>query len=475
MNPRLTLNLGLRWDLFTPYTEQRNRLANFDIATLSMLYAGVNASNTDGLKTQYHNFGPHIGFAFDPAGTGKTVLRGGFNMSYFPEQTSASDFLGQQFPYAITQNTSAPSTQYATAAALANYPTINQPFITPTAIQPISTAQLISAPGNPSVIGQSLQNQTPYYETWNFDIEHQLSDSMLLEVAYAGSRGVHLMYCYNPQEVEPGPSKVSASLRETIPQLGSFRNLLECDPRNSSNYHGLQAKLTKRLSNGLQFLLSYTWSKSLDYGGTAASGGGAVGNAQTITDFAAGYGPSGFDVTHRFVGSWTWALPFGKNRTFLKTGPLSYVLGGWETGGIGTVQSGTPFTVTASGCGNNASNCWPDLVGNPNDLQHRTYSHWFDPTAFRAPVGYRYGDAGRGILRNPGTYNFDLYAQRNFAIRERAALQLRLEAFNAFNHPNLGFQGPVSVNVQNLAKSNVAITSLNGDNRDLEAAIKFTF
>lgn len=489
VNDRLTLNLGLRWDLFTPYTEQNNRIANFDVTTLTMLYAGVNASNTADVQMRYRNFGPHVGFAYDFAGNGKTVIRGGYNMSYFPEQTSASNFLGQQFPFAVVQNT-LPQPQYATAATLGNFPTINNPF--PAIVTPapagFTVPQLIKL-GNPTVIGQSFQNQTPYYETYTFDVERQMGQNLLAEVAYAGSRGIHLMYCYNPQEVEPGPPSIPSSHRETIPAAGSFRNILQCDPRNSSNYNGLQAKLNRRFSSGIQFLLSYTWSKSLDLGGSAASGGGAVGNPQTITDFAAGYGPSGFDVEHRLVGSFVWDLPFGPTRKFLNHGPVAYVLGAWELGGIVTLQSGTPFTVTLSGaCPNGASGCWPDLVGNPNDLGNRTYSNWFDPTAFIEPCNtpefqgatckspaYRYGDAGRGILRNPGLYDADLYIQRMFHFTERASLDLRFEAFNALNHPNLAFTGTVGINGANPAASNTSITSLVTDNRDMEVAAKITF
>ncbi len=486
---KFTLNLGVRWDLFTPYTEKYNHLANFDLGTLSMVYAGLNGSSTVGVQSQYHDFGPHIGFAYDVDGSGKTVLRGGFNMSYFPEQVSASDFLGQQVPYAIVQNTAPPSANIPTSATqAASYPLINQPFLPPTPLQPITTADLLASVtrGNPTVIGQSMQNQTPYYETWNFDVERQVSNNMLLELAYAGSRGVHLMYCYNPQEVEPGTG--AASNRVTLPAIASFRNILECDPRNMSNYHGLQVSLNKRLSNGLQFLLSYTWSKSLDYGGSAASGGGAVGNPQTITDLKAGYGPSGFDATNRFVANWTWNLPFGPKGAFLKSGFGSYILGGWELGGIGTLETGLPFSVTLTGtCPNGATSCWPDVIGSAAPA-HQDYNHWFNPTAFMEPCNtpevpggtcsspaLRYGDVGRGILRNPNLYDFDLFAQRNFAITERFSLQFRLEAFNAFNHPNLGYTGTVGINGANPAASNIAITSTETDNRDLEAAVKFFF
>src|SRR5579875_1577014 len=162
------------------------------------------------------------------------------------------------------------------------------------------------------------------------------------------------------------------------------------------------------------------------------------------------------------------------------------IVGGLELGGIATIQSGLPFTVYLSGsCPNNATNCWPDRIGS-GQLSNPMYSHWYDPTAFVEPCqvatvngicsqpAYRYGDSGRGILRAPGTFNFDLYAQRNFSIRERLNLQFRLEAFNALNHPQLGFPNQ-NVNPGNPAATSTAITSTIGDNRALEAAIKVVF
>ncbi len=483
VNRRLTLNLGVRWDLFTPYTEQRNRLTNFDLSNLTLVYAGVGGtSRTAGVQTRWNDFSPHLGFAWDMSGDGKSVLRGGFSSSYFPEQPSGSDFLGQAVPWTISQNT--PTTElYPLGSAMSSVPTINHPFGPPVPVQPMTTAQLIAA--NPSILGASFTNQTPYYETWSFNVERQLGSSMLAELAYAGSRGVHLLYCYNPQEVEPGPSSVSSNLRVTIPAIAKLRTLTQCDPRNSSTYHGMQAKLVKRLSFGLSFLASYTWSKSLDYGGSAASGGGGVGNPQTVTDLAAGYGPSGFDIPQRFVGSWTYELPFGPGRHFMTHGLLANLIGGWELDGISTVQSGLPFTVYLANCTNNASSCWPDRIGS-GSLSNPIYSDWYDPTAFEAPCAvaavngicskyaYRFGDSGRGILRAPGTFNFDLAAAKNFAIKERFRVQFRVDAFNALNHPQLGFPNQ-NVNPTNPAKTSTAITSTIGDNRDLQAAIKVLF
>ncbi len=484
VNRRLTLNLGVRWDLFTPYTEQRNRLTNFDLANLRLVYAGVDASKTADVQTRWNDIGPHIGFAWDATGDTKTVIRGGFEMSYFPEQPSGSDFLGQSVPWTISQNTPT-EPLYPLGSQMSSLPTINNPFAPPVAVQPMTTADLIAA--NPSILGNSFANQTPYYETWNFDVERQIGGSMVAELAYAGSRGVHLLYSYNPQEVEPGPATVSSNLRVTLPAIASLRTITQIDPRNSSDYHGLQAKFVKRFSHGVQFLASYTWSKSLDYGGSAASGGGYDGGPQTVTNLAAGYGPSGFDVPQRFVGSWTWDIPFGKGQPFLNHGPLAYVLGGWQLGGISTVQSGLPFTVYLANCVNNASSCWPDRVAS-GTRSNPIYSNWYDPTAFEAPCAvasvngicpgsqyaYRYGDSGRGILRIPGTFNFDLSASKNIPIKERLNVQFRIDAFNALNHPQLGVPNQ-NINPSNPAKTSTAITSTIGDNRDIQAAIRVVF
>ncbi|MBV8865381.1 MAG: carboxypeptidase regulatory-like domain-containing protein [Acidobacteriaceae bacterium] len=481
---RLTLNLGVRWDLFTPYTEQRNRLTNFDRSDLTLVYAGVNTTKTAGVQTRWNDVGPHIGFAFDPIGNGSTVIRGGYELSYFPEQPSGSDFLGQAVPWTISQNTPT-EPLYPLGSQMSSLPTINNPFPAPVPVQPMTTAQLIAA--NPAVLGNSFTNQTPSYQSWSFNVERQLGQSMVAEVAYAGSRGVHLLYNYNPQEVEPGPATVPSNLRVTIPAIATVRNITQIDPRNSSTYHGLQAKLVKRFSHGVQFLASYTWSKSLDYGGSAASGGGYAGGPQTITDLAAGYGPSGFDAPQRFVGSWNWDLPFGKGQPFLNHGALAYIVGNWQLGGIATVQSGLPFTVYLASCVNNATNCWPDRIAS-GKRANPTYSNWYDPSAFEAPCripsvngicpgglyAYRYGDSGRGILRIPGIFNFDLSAVKNIPIKERVTVQFRLDAFNALNHPQLGVPNQ-NIDPKNPAATSTAITSTIGDNRDLQLALRVQF
>ena len=486
VSQRLTLNLGLRWDLFTPYTEKTNRLTNFSLSTLALSYAGVNGvSRSVGVQTQFHNFGPRLGFAYDLTGNGTTMLRGGYAISYFPEQPGGSLMYPINLPWTINQN-SPTIPLYPTAAQLATDPPLSGAFAPPVPLQPTTTAQLVA--DNPSINAQAVQNQTPSFQSYNLDIERQFGSNLVLEVAYAGGRSVHLLYCENPQEVEPGPSSVPVANRITIPGIASLRNITYCLDRNYSNYSGLNTKLTKRMSHGLSSLTSYSWSKTLDDGGSAASTGSYSGNPQTITNFAAGYGPSGFNIPQRFVESWIWNLPAGPGRALLNNGgPLAYALGGWELDGIATIQSGFPFTVdNMSACPNNASACWPDLVGSPKAM-HQTYSNWYNPAAFAVPsqvavsstgacstAAYRYGSAGRGILRGPQTVNFDLSAAKNFAIKERATLQFRLDAFDSLNHPPMGIPNR-TINVNAPSQSSTKITSTTGDNRDLQGSLKLSF
>jgi hypothetical protein len=479
---RLTLNLGLRYDVFTPDTEIRNRLANFNWGTLSYIYAGQNGVGASaGIQTRHGNLGPRIGFAYDTNGKGATILRGGFGIVYFPDPFSASDELGQQPPFTVSQTFSAttfplpvasggPFGNPCTAATTANcLPLINNPFpqgvVTPGPATTTNAAALNAYA--PALIGHEQGNPTPYMETWTFDVERQVGASAMAQIAYAGSRAVHLTYCYNPNEIEPGAG--SQASRRLIQPLNNISTWAQCDERNMSNYHSLQLKFTKRYQNGLTALLGYTFSRSMDYGGSAASGGGAVGNPQTVTNLKAGYGPSGFDQMHRFVGSVTYELPFGAGRQWLQSGFVSKLAGGWEADAITTFASGLPFTVTLNSGVNNGAPSWPNRIKS-GVLSNASPSDWFDLTAFVAPPANTYGNSARGVLYGPTTANWDLSFQRQFKVVERLALKFRFDAFNAFNTPN--FAEP---NAAIGSSSAGKITNTINDNRDLQVSTTFVF
>jgi hypothetical protein len=461
---RLTVNAGLRYEIFHAPTEENNRLANFDYENFRMIYAGEDGvSRSANKKTQYGNFAPRLGITYKLTDDGATILRTGFGITYFPSPYAAGNINHINVPFAISQNVS----HETNPLDFSRVRTIADPFPPIVPVQPRTTAELIAA--NPRVSGHSFENETAYTEQWHLGIDRQLFSSMLLELEYAGSASKHMVLCYNPNEVQPGPgSQDSRRLLRAIPNVN---NMLQCDPRNRSTYHAGTLKLQKRFSDGLQFLVSYTYGKSLDYGGSAASGGGEVGNGQTITNMDAWHGPSGFDVRHRAVISYVYELPFGRDRRWMSEsgGLLQGVVGGWQLSGITTLTTGRPFTVLLQTGVNNGAPSWPNRIGS-GKLDDPTVDLWFNPADFVAPPQNTYGDSGRGILYGPGHVNFDASLSKRFAIAGGANAEVRWDAFNVFNHPGFGFPNR---SIGNPSAGRISTTIV--DNRSMQFALKVTF
>ena len=459
---RFTINAGLRYEIFGAETEEDNKIVNFDPVNLRLIYAGEDGASLSVNKKTQRGLAPRLGLTYDLFGDSSTILRTGFGITYFPEQPSASNMIGQQVPYTISQNVS-----FATNIAdFSNVRTIDDPFPPIVQVKPRTTAELQAA--NPRVLGHSFENETPYAEQWHLGIERRVFAAMAVELTYAGSAGKHLVYCYNPNELQPGIGPQPS--RRLIQPLNNLSNMLQCDPRNRSTYHSGQLKVTQRFSGGLQFLLSYTYGKSLDYGGSAASGGGAVGNPQTVTNLDAGHGPSGFDVRHRAVISGVWELPWGPGRRWMNdSGVLGAVVGGWQLSGIGTMTTGRPFTVFMQNGVNNGATSWPDRIGS-GELDHPTVDLWYNPADFKAPPANTYGNTGRGILYAPGHVNLDTSLSKRFVIVGRTNFEFRWDAFNLFNHPGFGFPN------QNFDSPTAGrITSTIVDNRSMQFSFKVNF
>jgi hypothetical protein len=462
LKSRFTINAGLRYEFFGAETEEDNKIVNFDPVNLRLIYAGEDGASKSVNKKSQQGFAPRLGMTYDLFGDASTILRTGFGISYFPEQPSASNMIGQQVPYTISQNVSFATNPTDFSAVR----TIEDPFPPIVQVKPRTTEELQAA--NPRVLGHSFENQIAYAEQWHLGVERRVLSAMAVELTYAGSAGKHTVFCYNPNEVQPGIG--SQESRRLIQPLNRLNNMLQCDPRNSSTYHSGQLKVTQRFHNGIQFLGSYTYGKALDYGGSAASGGGAVGNPQTVTNLKAGHGPAGFDVRHRAVISGVWELPWGPDRRWLhEGGMLGAIVGGWQFAGIGTVTTGRPFTVFMQNGVNNGAPSWPDRIGS-GELENPTVDLWYNPADFKAPPANTYGNTGRGILYAPGHVNLDTSLSKRFTLSGRTNLEFRWDAFNLFNHPGFGFPN------QNFDSPTAGrITSTIVDNRSMQFSFKVNF
>jgi hypothetical protein len=460
LTDRVTVNLGLRYDIFVPDTEKEDRLVNFDPQANVLVYAGEDG--TDGRVNKaidWGNLAPRLGVAWDITGNARNVVRAGYGRAFFPIGQSASNLLGQQVPYTISQNYSVETNPLVYTPD--RVPQLSNPFPPIVQVKPKTTAELNAA--NPRVMGHSFSNETPNMQTWQVSYERQITNTLMAEVGYVGSKGDNLVWCYNANEIQPGPG--SNASRRLIQPLSNVANIIQCDPTSSSSYNSLQAKVVKRFSRGLQFLTSYTFGKSLDYAGSAASGGGAVGNAQSITLFDESRGPSGYDVKHRLVLSWVWELPFGEGHALADGGFLKPILENWQFSGIVTLSTGRPFTVFLNTGVNNGAPSWPNRIGD-GKLDKPSPDLWFDIADFQAPPANTYGDSGRGILYAPGTQTVDVSLSRVFPVK-MFRLQFRADAFNLLNTPQFGFP---NANIGNPSAGR--ITSTIGDNRSMQFALK---
>jgi hypothetical protein len=273
-------------------------------------------------------------------------------------------------------------------------------------------------------------NKTPVFDQWHFAVQRELVANMALEVAYVGSKGTYLenFLPFNVPAVNPNDNRPYQD-RLPFPQFSTGNTLQNL---SNSTYHSLQIKLEKRFSNGLSFLASYVHQKSID-------GEGADNPFNLHTQ----KGPADSDIQDRLVVSFEYELPFGRGRALLNGLPAiaDGVIGGWHLTGISSFQSGFPFTPQLGPSDpanvNYSYARRPDVAGT-GKLSSPSINGWFNINDFVVPQAYTIGNAGRNILRGPGSQNWDLALLKDFHFTESRYLQFRGEFFNAFNHPNFG-------------------------------------
>ena len=413
---RLTVNLGLRYDLFTPVSERYNRLSDFLPGPGTLAIAGQNGNSASILGLQKHDFGPRLGLAYRLGD--KTVIRAAYGLYYFNEQgTGGSTRLFINYPFALQYTVSCSST----------VPCLS----TSTGIPPATSASSL-----PNAVYQPASNLTSNVQQWNLTLERQLLSSLVIRAGYAGSHGNHLNLNLNENVAVPGPGPVAP--RQPFPSYGVLSGW---EPRGLSNYDGLQLSAEKRLSAGLSLLGAYTWNKSLDdgAGGNSSSGESRI-NTQDPRDVAADYGLSNFDYRQRFTLGLTYQAPFGRGKKLLANANrfVDALAAGWQLTSIVTAQSGAPFSITlANPTANTGTFTRPNRVCDGNlSADKQRIGEWYDIACFVNPPIYTFGNTGRNVLIGPGLFTWDLGADKDFRLKERYLMQFRAEFFNVVNHPN---------------------------------------
>jgi hypothetical protein len=457
ISPRLTLNLGLRYEvpLGYPNTEVANRMEQFDIASGLPVPVGTGKYPWKaGIPTDLRDWAPRVGAAYRMGAA--TVIRAAYGVYYSLVPIPIGTTLASNPPLFVNSLVSNNQNDFSGARSLTD--------------GPLRTTDPNTA--GQSYTGLSPDFRTPYFQQWNVAVQRQLPFQQQLTVAYVGTKGTRLpagegqLTGANFNQAAPGDGAVN--LRRRWPNDGSV-TIYQSD--FDSTYHSLQVTFVKRWSNAMQFQLAYTYSHSID---------NLDLTNLPIFNLSGARGNGDFDLRHQFRGTYSYELPIGRGKPVMSGAGrfADAALGGWQVNGVLSLYTGFPFSVLAStntlniGEGSRA-----DRLANGNlPSGQRTLQDWFDLTAFANP-GFRvWGNGGRNILWGPGTKQLDLSLFKSFVVREKAHLQFRAELFNAtntpqFNLPNATIGSPSSGRITSAGSD----ATLQRTEREVQFALKFIF
>jgi hypothetical protein len=483
VNARLTVNLGIRYELYPALTERVNKLASFDPRTGTLIVAGGREAylGTGGrvlvreradvgrqvFETDRNNIAPRIGLAWRPAALPKTVIRAGYGLFYDIQMVGNG----------ITPLSRSSPFREAQQAGPFSFPVL-------TNLRDMFGATT----STPTAPGIQRDIRTAYIGQYSFGVQRELLRNLVLDVTYMGSGGRKLPVGLNINQAFPGAGTVAS--RRPYAGWGAITGGFISSGGNS-NFNSMAVRLERRFNEGLSFLMSYAWSKSIDYTpGVATDDAGAPALAQDARNLRAERGVSSFHTPHRLVFSTVYTLPFER-----MTGSriAKAIVGGWQTTGIMTAQAGRPFTVTS---GRDESNTdggadRPFVVGEWR-LADPTPGRWFNPCTllangtrrncgagdtptWRLNAAGTFGDSGRTALRGPGVFNVDLGLYRKIGITEWLSAQFRAEVFNVANRPT--FLLPIG-NAANAAFGQITGAVTSGDQgaqRQFQLALKLVF
>jgi hypothetical protein len=495
--PKMTVDLGLRWEFYPPATPAvAGGFSNYNPTNDTLVLAGIggNPSNL-GIQTRYKYFAPRTGFAYRLRPN--TVLRGGFGISYTPFMDNT-----YAYNYPVRANNSYQPVGSAYSPAVlgdgVTVATFQAGFPAPVPIA-IPTNGIITLPtSGTTLLAKQLIAQVytyipstfknPYADSWNVAVQQALPFDMSLQVAYVANHGTDMSVSQNinlPSTYGGGSS--------SDPEYANFGRTAATNQyflAYSSNYESLQVQLTKRASHGLTFTSAFTWGKALAY----STGGDDDGTLMFFINQRRNYAPADFDRKFNYEQTFTYALPFGRGHQLLNSTVGDAVFGGWKMSGIVSAVSGLPFTVTASGGSLNTPGTQQTatLTGSFKKLgKIGSASPWFDPTVFTQPTGCTgqspctspgLGNTGRNQFRGPGYVQDNVSLFKKFPVFRETSLEVRVDAFQLSNTPQFGLPNSTGPNgasgfgtiTSTLGSGQGSVNGIGGG-RTLQGSAKFSF
>jgi hypothetical protein len=480
----LTLNLGIRYELHTPWVEVKDRQTNFGLLSGAVETPGQNG-NSRALYNTYNGIGnwqPRVGFAYSPGG-GKTVVRGAYTLSTYLEGT------GTNLRLTINPPFSSEHTADYSASVLPGS-TLDQGYVPVSGGAACTPALLLAnAPScvknlnvrlwDPNVM-PAISNQ------WNFSVQRQLSNTNTVQLSYVGQRTTHLMVAtpYLQRQLLSNGTVIASPYLSGNPGLASqIGQISGTSSSGNQSYNALQAVFQKRLSQGLQFQANYTWSKcmsdSIGYYGSSGQAATQSAYVENLYNRKAEWGPCFYDVTHILSGYVTYDLPFGRNRHFGKNmnKVVDGVVGGWQVNALTSLHGGFPITINAASDASGTlsrgarANCLAPatVFGERNATAALGGGYqWFDPSVYAQPSAGTFGNCGVGTVRGPGLHTVDFSIAKHFSVTEHQQLEVRGEFINLTNTPIL--QAPART-----INSNPGLINTSQGARQVQIAAKYNF
>ncbi len=429
VNRKLSLQIGLRWDLMTPPVQVDNRQSNFS-PTDGLIHLASAENRGPDRKTQYGYIAPRLGLAYSPD-NGKTAFRAAFGMSYFADNFGASGGTSERnYPFFLQVDVPTPTTFTPFRSVSDGFPTVNSVPLAPTLAPPAGFAVFY--------IPNDFHEDTT--KMWNVGVQRELGWNTVLDVSYVGTRGTHIFRSFNVNVPMPGPGNVNQR-RPYFSVAPGITTINQRDGAGSTWYDALQLKLDKRFAHGLQALMAYTYSKTEDNIAT-------LGIHPTLAVRQRAPGASGskvLDIPQIFTGSLTYELPFAQSAS-----GLAKTLGaGWAFSAITLFHSGDPLDIRVSASQlNDGGGNWPNITCDPMANAPRTPQQWFDTSCFANPAQFQFGNYKYSNARGPTVFNTDMSLSKRTAIG-KASLEVRLDVFNVFNRAHFANPGAAGLGTAN--------------------------